>query len=77
MRLQISNAKNVAELAGQSISIGGSGGEGVVFGGDLVIPLNIAETGYWGADFTLGFGGGTPGEGHAFYTYTGFVCVYE
>lgn len=42
-----------------------------------VIPLNIADTGYWGYDFSVGFGGGTPVEGHVIYNYTGFFKVYE
>ena len=75
--VQISNSRNVAELAGQAISVGVSGGEVVVFGFETVIPLNIGETGYWGFDFSVGVGGGTPMEGHAIYNYTGFFKVYE
>ncbi len=75
--VQISNSRNVAELAGQAISVGVSGGEVVVFGFETVIPLNIGETGYWGFDSSVGVGGGTPMEGHAIYNYTGFFKVYE
>ena len=75
--IQISNSKNFAELADQAISVGVSGGEIVVFGFETAIPLNIGETGYWGFDFSVGVGGGTPLEEHAIYNYTGFFKVYE
>ena len=71
------NSRNVSELAGQSLSVGISAGEGLVGGVNVIIPLNIAETGYWGYDFSIGVGGGTPAEGHAIYNYTGFFYVSE
>ena len=71
------NSRNVSELAGQALSVGISAGEGLVVGVNAIIPLNIAETGYWGYDFSIGVGGGTPAEGHAIYNYTGFFYVSE
>ena len=71
------NSRNVSELAGQALSVGISAGEGLVVGVNVIIPLNIAETGYWGYDFSIGVGGGTPAEGHAIYNYTGFFYVSE
>ena len=71
------NSRNVGELAGQALAVGISAGEGFVVGVDAVIPLNIAETGYWGLDFSIGLGVGTPAEGHAVYNFTGFFKVYE
>ena len=71
------NSRNVSELAGQALSVGISAGEGLVVGVNVIIPLNIAETGYWGYDFSIGVGGGTPVEGHAIYNYTGFFYVSE
>ena len=71
------NSRNVSELAGQALSVGISAGEGLVVGVDAIIPLNIAETGYWGYDFSIGVGGGIPVEGHAIYNYTGFFYVSE
>ena len=77
VQIQISNCRSVAELAGDSVVIGGSGGEFVVGGLDAVIPLDIGRTGHWAASFDLGIGIGSPLEQHTQYSYTGFICVYE
>ena len=71
------NCRKVDELAGQALTLGISAGEGLVVGVDAIIPLDIAETGYWGYDFSIGIGGGILIEGHAIYNYTGFFKVYE
>jgi hypothetical protein len=61
------------DISGDSLTIGGSGGEGMYFGGDVAIGLETksgGETGPTGISFSVGLGVGSPGEGHINYTHT-------
>ena len=68
--LSISGAGAVDALAGTAIVIGGSGGEGVVIGGDVNIPTDITQIENSSASFSIGFGAGTPAEMHTYVTQT-------
>ena len=56
---QVTSAKAVCDLKGPSAQVGGSGGEGPVIGGDLVIG-----DGYQGIQGSVGVGVGFPFEIH-------------
>jgi hypothetical protein len=62
-------SKKINDINGLALLIGGTLGEGITGGIDVIIPLtglkeNFAVTG------NLGGGGGVPGEGHALITDT-------
>jgi len=67
MSIQITNADTIYDLEGVSAQTGGSVGEGISVGAELV-----TGTGYMGININLGFGGGlTPVEMHSFVEYAG------
>ena len=68
--VSISGAGAVDALAGTATTIGGSGGEGVVIGGDVNIPTDITQIENGSASFSIGFGVGTPAEMHTYVTQT-------
>jgi hypothetical protein len=61
------SAKSVTDASGMSVTIGGTGGEGLVLGGDLNINLDGSGESYSG---NIGAGIGSPGEGHIMITST-------
>jgi hypothetical protein len=61
------------DISGDSLTIGGSGGEGIYFGSDTSISLGTGSDGkaeFSGISFDIGLGGGSPIEGHINYTHT-------
>ena len=62
-------APSVSDLKGLSTTIGGSGGEGVVFGASVSVPID-AESGYATYNASAGIGIGSPAEGHVFISQT-------
>jgi len=65
--VQVTSAKTVSQLKGLGVSVGGSGGEGLSFGGGLV-----GSDSYKGGELSAGVGFGVfPGEGHSIVTVTG------
>jgi RHS repeat-associated protein len=60
--VQVTSAKKVCQLKGLSGKVGGSAGEGLVIGGDLV--AGVAGD-YFGAEINAGVGGGLPVEVHS------------
>jgi hypothetical protein len=70
----VSNNDSICELRGGSIAPGGSLGEGLVGGGEVNIMLGDSKTSYTGS---FGIGGGTPVEGHLFYTDTKVKVLYD
>ncbi len=65
-----SNAKSVCDLAGPFLSVGGSGGEGVVVGGEGYAGKGSDGGTISGGNIFIGVGGGTPISGGAGGTYT-------
>ena len=63
--VQVTSAKCVNQLKGIGGQTGGSGGEGLVLGGDTVFGQ-----GYGGGEFNFGVGGGLPWEVHGGGTVT-------
>jgi hypothetical protein len=55
----------VTDGSGMSMTIGGSGGEALVVGGDLSVNLDGSGESYSG---NIGIGVGSPGEGHIMIT---------
>jgi len=62
------NADSVQQLRGWSLQTGGSYGEGLYGEGGAILGSNYAG-GYGG----IGIGGGTPGAGYVFTTYTSSI----
>ena len=60
-------AESVQTGVTQGVSIGGSGGEGIVFGTEVGTDLDVESLSF---TFTLGAGVGTPIEAHQVYTKT-------
>ena len=68
--ITISGAGAISALEGTAITIGGSGGEGIVIGGEANIPTDISQIENSSGTFSIGVGIGTPAEMHTFITYT-------
>ena len=69
--LSVSNAKGLNGLKGKSLSVGGSAGEGAVFGGEVTImPIPGEPTPAIAGTLQMGIGGGIPVETHAQYGET-------
>jgi hypothetical protein len=67
------SAQSVHDIAGESLIIGGSGGEGIVAGGDLIISMDDKNVSFSG---NIGVGGGLLGEGHSMYATTKVSGTY-
>lgn len=63
------NAPSVSEFSGVTTMVGASGGEGIIFGGSVEIPLEV-ESGYATFNASIGIGAGTPVEGHMYISRT-------
>ena len=68
--MTISGAGAVDALAGTATTVGGSGGEGLVIGGESNIPANVSPIENSSASFSIGIGAGVPAEMHTFITQT-------
>ena len=76
--LQVTDAGSLNTLQGQGYNVGGSGGEGVVIGGDVVTGWangGPSPSTYVGLQVSFGGGGGFPAEGHAGTSYTSGVTT--
>lgn len=62
-------APELSSLEGPSMIVGGSGGEGIVFGASVGIPLD-AENGYAVLSGNAGLGVGSIAEGHVYVSRT-------
>jgi hypothetical protein len=67
-------AKSIWDFAGDSLTIGGSGGEGLVLGGDL--NINQKNPGGSVSGF-IGLGLGSAAEGHIFHTHTDITSGFD
>lgn len=71
--LQVTNASSLDALKGQGYVMGGSAGEALVIGGDIVTGWadgKPSASALFGVQASIGVGGGFPVEGHAMATYT-------
>lgn len=67
---QFINTLCASAIAGTATTIGGSGGERIVIGGEANIPTDISQIENSSASFSIGTGGGVPAEMHTFITHT-------
>src|SRR5690554_5076660 len=68
--VSISGNNNINDLQGIAWTNGGSGGEGLVFGGEINVPLNAPAGTKPSLTLSGGAGAGIPAEVHSFVTYT-------
>ena len=75
---QLTDAGSLNALKGPGWNVGGSGGEGVVVGGDIVTGWangGPSPGSYVGLQISAGGGGGFPFEGHSGVNYTGGITT--
>ena len=66
--------KCVEDLSGPAISIGGSGGASLSFGGETTMPINGK---FQGSSISFNVGVGIGVEGHVTTTYTDIITIVE